>query len=350
MLADDQLVDAGPAAAARAPVPRRRSRRRRSRRPGPRASAPARRAAHRVIAISSSQTASRSVESDARQVNGRRSHRSSSSAPAPTASSSFRPRPTQVRARSTGTTRSASPSRSRTTSRAAATSVGRRRVGVQAAFGQPHAADVGRVAGLHLVARRAPPRSSRRRGRRRRKELRRSPIRRPHRETTARPPRSPVITSATAPGTTAPSTSAVIAKNTSRLAASRVADVATIRTVRRRARCSSVGVVGQRGRGPRDRLRRELARGVDALAEPHDPHLAVHVAQPAVGRRRRSATESSWCRSRSRRPCSRHVHTSPIQDAGHRRLGGQHRQRLVAERIARPAPWPASARSARAGT
>ena len=58
--------------------------------------------------------------------------------------------PTHVRARSTGTTRSASPRRSRTTSRAAATSTGSRRIGVQAAFGQPDTADVGRVAGLHL--------------------------------------------------------------------------------------------------------------------------------------------------------------------------------------------------------
>ena len=40
---------------------------------------------------------------------------------------------------------------------------------------------------------------------------------------------TPVITSATAPSTTSPSTSAVISKKTSRLAASRVADVATMR-------------------------------------------------------------------------------------------------------------------------
>jgi hypothetical protein len=41
---------------------------------------------------------------------------------------------------------------------------------------------------------------------------------------------APVITSATAPGIAAPKTSAVMAKNTSRLTASRAADVATIRT------------------------------------------------------------------------------------------------------------------------
>ena len=40
-----------------------------------------------------------------------------------------------------------------------------------------------------------------------------------------------VITSATAPSTTVPSTSAVIVKNSSRLATSRAADVATIRTL-----------------------------------------------------------------------------------------------------------------------
>src|SRR4029077_3313570 len=32
----------------------------------------------------------------------------------------------------------------------------------------------------------------------------------------------------------------------------------------------------------RKRLRRELSCGVDALAQPHDPHLAVHVLQTAV--------------------------------------------------------------------
>jgi hypothetical protein len=29
-------------------------------------------------------------------------------------------------------------------------------------------------------------------------------------------------------------------------------------------------------------MRRELSCGVDALAQPHDPHLAVQVGQPAV--------------------------------------------------------------------
>ena len=59
--------------------------------------------------------------------------------------------PTQVRARSTGTTRSASPRRSPHHFARGRHLHRRRRIGVQAAFGQPDAADVGRVAGLHLA-------------------------------------------------------------------------------------------------------------------------------------------------------------------------------------------------------
>jgi hypothetical protein len=32
------------------------------------------------------------------------------------------------------------------------------------------------------------------------------------------------------------------------------------------------------------RIRREAAGPIDALTEPHDTHLAMHVAQPAVKR------------------------------------------------------------------
>ena len=96
--------------------------------------------------------------------------------------------PTQVRARSTGTARSASPALAHHLARGRDLDGGRR-VGMQAPFGQPHAADVRREAGLDLAAHRTPSRSSHRRGRRRRKALRHSPIRRPRHGTTARPPR-----------------------------------------------------------------------------------------------------------------------------------------------------------------
>ncbi len=87
----------------------------------------------------------------------------------------------------------------------------------------------------------------------------------------------PVITSATAPGTTAPRTSAVIAKNTSRFAASRVAEVATIRTVGTSCLRSNCGVVGQRRPGSEKRVGGELSGGIDPLAEADDPHLAMYV-------------------------------------------------------------------------
>ena len=62
------------------------------------------------------------AESDAGQVDRRRSRRSSSCCASAASVVMVPATPTQVRARSTGTTRSASPSRSRTTSRAAAIS------------------------------------------------------------------------------------------------------------------------------------------------------------------------------------------------------------------------------------
>src|SRR5690606_34925285 len=43
-----------------------------------------------------------------------------------------------------------------------------------------------------------------------------------------------------------------------------------------------LGVVGERRPGPLQRLGRELTCGVDTLTQPHDPHLAMHVAQPAA--------------------------------------------------------------------
>src|SRR6185369_10286011 len=43
-----------------------------------------------------------------------------------------------------------------------------------------------------------------------------------------------------------------------------------------------LGVIDQRRLRARQRLRRELPCGVDTLAQSHDPHLAMYVAQPAV--------------------------------------------------------------------
>ena len=139
--------------------------------------------------------------------------------------------PTQVCARSTGTTRSASPSRSRTTSRAAATS-----------------AAVGGSECRQRSVSRTHPMSAEKRPRRR--SVAQHHLGRSATEVDDDERRSGGIQFADraverqrgllvagdhlghAPGTTAPSTSAVIAKNSSRLAASRVADVATIRTRR----------------------------------------------------------------------------------------------------------------------
>ena len=147
--------------------------------------------------------------------------------------------PTQVLARSTGTTRSASPRRSRTTSRAAATS-----------------AAVGGSECRQRSVSRTQPMSA--------EKLACTPSPSPTTTSVEPPPRStttngaaalsssptaplndssasswPLITSAIAPGTAGSSTSAVIAKNTSRLAASRVADVATMRTLPTSKRFSS---------------------------------------------------------------------------------------------------------------
>ncbi len=99
-----------------------------------------------------------------------------------------------------------------------------------------------------------------------------------------------------------------MAKNTSRLAASRVADVATIRTFETSWRRKQFGVIGQRGPRPLDRLGRELARGIHALAQSHDAHLAVHVAQPAVDRI--GDQQPDRVRAAVDRTDTRHVHTS----------------------------------------
>ena len=43
------------------------------------------------------------------------------------------------------------------------------------------------------------------------------------------------------------------------------------------------GVVGECRAGPHQGVGRESTRGVDTLAEPDDAHLAMNVAEPAVG-------------------------------------------------------------------
>ena len=91
----------------------------------------------------------------------------------------------------------------------------------------------------------------------------------------------PVITS----GST-PRVRCTIARNSSALPASRVAEVATIRTRTAPSSAMRRGVVRQRLPGALDRRRGQPAGPVDPLAEPDHPHLAVHVGQPhraAVG-------------------------------------------------------------------
>ena len=142
---------------------------------------------------------------------------------------------------------------------------------------------------------------------------------------------SPLITSATAPGTTAPSTSAVIAKNSSRLAASRVADVATIRTVRNIVAPQQFGVVGQRGPG--------RARSPQVRTGPwrRPPGPVARCASRGARRAARPSTASAISSRIELVPQSIAATLTrphlPVQDPRHRRLDGQHRQRLVAEGI-----------------
>ena len=138
--------------------------------------------------------------------------------------------PTHVRARSTGTSRSASPSASRMTPRAAAisTAVGGSECR-QRSVSRTHPMSAEKLASTsrepNTTSVDPPPRSTTTKG----AEAGSNSSTAPWKDSSASS--VPVITSATAPGTTAPSTSAVIAKNTSRFAASRAADVATMRTM-----------------------------------------------------------------------------------------------------------------------
>ena len=109
------------------------------------------------------------------------------------------------------------------------------------------------------------------------------------------------------------------------------------------------GVIGQRGFRPLDRLRRELPCGVHSLAQPHDAHLAMDIAQLAVDRVGDQQPDRVGAAVDRGDPRDSRPYL-PIQDARHARLDGQHGQRLVAERIHASDPSPASARSARADT
>ena len=140
-----------------------------------------------------------------------------------------------------------------------------RRVGSQTTLGQPDTPDISRIARHRhgtpptTISVDPPPKSTTTKGA---PALSNSPTA-PRNDNEASSP--PLITSATAPGITAPSTSAVIAKKSSRLATSRAADVATIRTFLDTVHLEQLGVVGQCGPGPGHRVRRELTRRVDSL-------------------------------------------------------------------------------------
>ena len=85
---------------------------------------------------------------------------------------------------------------------------------------------------------------------------------------------SPVITSGSWP-----SVERTISVKSSRFAASRVAEVATIRVRTAPEARDHRRVVGQRPPGAVQRMAGQPAGGVDALAEPDHPHLPVHVDQ-----------------------------------------------------------------------
>ena len=220
--------------------------------------------------------------------------------------------PTQVRARSTGTTPQRLPQRVAHHRARGGDLDGGRRVGVQAAFGQPHAADVGGEAGLHPPRRspsttsvEPPPRSTTTKGA---AAASNSPTA-PWKDSSASS--VPVITSATAPGTTAPSTSdghreelvAVGGVPGGRRRDHPHPGTPSGAAARRRSRPAPPGC------GPARRARIALWR------RHPDPagRCASRGARRAADRRprRRSAAGSSWCRSRSRRPCSRPDPSAP---------------------------------------
>ena len=110
----------------------------------------------------------------------------------------------------------------------------------------------------------------------------------------------------------APSVARTIARKSSALSASRLADVATIRT-----RCGAqvrdlVGVVGQRAAGcARSRPRTAGRSGRRPRRGGRSPSGGRDRSGLVDPRGRRPAGGSSWCRSRSRPPASARVTTVP---------------------------------------
>ena len=231
MLTDHQFVDARPAGPARsassstmiAPPPMTSTR--------PSCIGPSAARCARVIAISSVAHRQQIAESAPGQMNRLGVVDRSSAAPAPTASSWCPPRrPRCARVRRAPRC-NASPSRSRTTSRAAAISCRCRRVGVQASLREPHTPDVGGEAGLtpsrtpSTTSVDPPPRSTTTKGAAAESN---SPTA-PRNDSSASS--VPVITSATAPGTPRPAPRRSSRRTRRGSTASRVAEVATMRTV-----------------------------------------------------------------------------------------------------------------------
>ena len=186
-----------------------------------------------------------------------------------------------------------------------------RRVVVQVPFGEADAADVDADRGAPT-----PPRAEHELGRAaadvdhqvRRRES--APAGRHRAGEDRRASSSPLTTSGAKPRV-----AVTIARKSSALAASRVALVATIRVRPAPARGDLRGVVDQRHPGALDRLRGQPAGAVDALAEPHDLHLAEQVderapsaATSAISRRTELVPQSiaahAWSRSDASYRCS----------------------------------------------
>ena len=155
--------------------------------------------------------------------------------------------------------------------------VARRRVGREVPLGQPHAADVDAARRDRLGRCRARTRSSRRRCRRRGTAAPRPASPRVAPANDSRPPRR-----RSRPRARRRCRASTPATNSSRFAASRDAEVATNRTpLGAERRAASRRSASHDGEGARERLGREPPGAVDALAEPHDLHLAVQVDERA---------------------------------------------------------------------
>ena len=154
-----------------------------------------------------------------------------------------------------------------------------------------------------------------------------------------------------------------------RCAASRDAEVATIRTRSAPSVSISAGVVGQRHPGPLDRLRAPAGRcgrrpgraGRSPSAGPGRP--AARPARPTGRAGRRPAAGSSWSRSRSPPHASSRRHPTVLQPQQHPGVAEgvrldpfqvrgtrRHPRRTSAAAARRPAAAPARRRSRRSRT